>query len=641
MEHPFFINPNSNRAEAIRWLSIAEKLLNNRDLVGCKSFATRARDSDPSLVQAEQILAIADTLLAGEKRINNQHFDWYGILQVPPNQSHDSEFIANQYRRLALLLNPQKNTLSFADQAFRLVVDAWSLLSNPFRKSLYDKELGFFLNLNPDPVPSAQNTTVSSVQQTSAFNVFPNSGREQQQIFFGSREQQPISSGQSVTFLSRDPVQPVTSMQQQPSSSREQQPQPQPVMFLNRDQQPPVTPVPAANRDPQPAVSYMPSSSREPVQISFGANQRQSEQPPVASLQSPATDHQRNKQPQLQTEGSVGNNHNLSGSSIGNANKDKDKEIRVEEPKSDIPSFWTACPYCYHMFEYPDAYVDCTMRCRNCKMAFQAIAIPSPPPITGGKEAYFCCWGFLPMGFSVADWERNRDRATSWSPFSPMFTCPRDGGGNEVSGVSPNYAAMGQKSGNTSGGFNTVGASKGGASHKNVTPRIYLDDDDDDVLVGLSDSGEESDEDWRDDNKRKKSKGMKGKGMKTLTPSRSTPKQQADKGKNAKVNTGDNSQDGLRIQSGGRVAAESSKKGVVSNTRRQSGRIAKDCGKLDLNVELSNEVEEHPPGMDGQGNGAGRGEDDNIGIGFFEGLDEFLSSLPILNVVGEDKVKAA
>nr|GLL23807.1 uncharacterized protein LOC109190627 [Ipomoea trifida] len=639
MEHPFFMNPNSNRAEAIRWLSIAEKLLNNRDLVGCKSFATRARDSDPSLVQAEQILAIADTLIAGEKRINNQHIDWYGILQVAPNQSHDSEFIANQYRRLALLLNPQKNTLSFADQAFRLVVDAWSLLSNPFRKSLYDKELGFFLNLNPDPVPSAPNT-VSSVQQPSGFNVFPNSSREQQQIFFGSREQQPISSGQSVTFLSRDPVQPVTSMQQ-PSSSREQQPQPQPqpqpVMFLNRDQQPPVTPVPAANRDPQPPVTFMPSSSREPVQISFGASQRHSEQPPVVvSLQSPATDHQRNKQPQQQTEGSVGNNnHNLSGSSIGNANK----ETEVEEPKSDIPSFWTACPYCYHMFEYPDAYVDCTLRCRNCKMAFQAIAISSPPPIIDGKEAYFCCWGFLPLGFSVPNWERNRDRATSWSPFSPMFTCPRGGTGNEASGVSANYAAMGQKSGNTSGGFNSVGASKGGASHKSVTPRIYVDDDDDDddVLVGLSDSGEESDEDWHGE-KRKKSKSLKGKGMKTLTPNRSTPKQQADKGKNAKGNTGENSQDGLRIQSGGRLAAESSKKGVVSNTRRQSGRIAKDYGKLDLNVEFSNEVEEHPPGMDGLGNGAVRGEDDNI---FFEGLDEFLSSLPILNVVGEDKVKAA
>lgn len=29
------------------------------------------------------------------------------------------------------------------------------------------------------------------------------------------------------------------------------------------------------------------------------------------------------------------------------------------------------------------------------------------------------------------------------------------------------------------------------------------------------------------------------------------------------------------------------------------------------------------------------------GLGFFEGLDEFLSSLPILSVVNDDKVKAS
>ena len=59
-------------------------------------------------------------------------------------------------------------------------------------------------------------------------------------------------------------------------------------------------------------------------------------------------------------------------------------------------------------------------------------------------------------------------------------------------------------------------------------------------------------------------------------------------------------------------------------------------GKLDLNVEFSNEVEEP---VHGAGEGNGNAEDNIEGIGFFEGLDEFLSSLPILNVVADDKVK--
>ncbi|RAL39610.1 unnamed protein product [Cuscuta campestris] len=637
MEHPFFINANSNRAEAIRWFSIAEKLLNTRDLLGSRSFATRARDCDPTLLQAEQIIAIADTLLAGEKRINNQHCDWYGILQVPPNQRHDGDFIANQYHRLALLLSPNKNNFPLADQALRLVVEAWSLLSNRFRKSLYDEEIGFFLTLNQEPAPPPP------ASQPSAFNVFPNSGREQQQqqMLFASREQQPMSAGQS--FLTS-----MQQQQQQSSSSRGQQP----GMFLNRDQQQQVTSIPSLNRDPQPPETYIPSSTREPHMISFGSSPDRGEQLRAASVQDPPPDHHRNTQPQY--EGFVGNtNDNIFGSSIDDE-ANKEKEMKVDEPKIDIPSFWTACPYCYHMFEYPDVYVDCTLRCRNCRMAYQAIATSSPPPIIDGKDAYFCCWGFIPLGFSVADWERNRNRATSWSPFSPMFTCPINGGKNGVSGgKTANYTAVGQKDGNSSGGFHSVRAPKGGsAGQKNVTPRM----DDGGGHLGSGggcgendepvDSGGVSNEDWHDGRARKKARNVNEKGVNVMTPpSRSVQKHQAENGKNGNGNNttgGKKSLDGLQVQGGGRVTTEATKKGIVGNARRQFGRIARDYGKLDLNVEFSNDGEDHQYGMGGRGHGTGRGVDDNIeGIGFFEGLDEFLSSLPILNVVGEDKVKAA
>ena len=82
---------------------------------------------------------------------------------------------------------------------------------------------------------------------------------------------------------------------------------------------------------------------------------------------------------------------------------------------------------------------------------------------------------------------------------------------------------------------------------------------------------------------------------------------------------------------------ESSKKAALGGSRRRG---AGNLGKLDLNVEFSNEVEEPSRGVrDREGNAAGHAEDNIEGIGFFEGLDEFLSSLPILNVVADDKVK--
>nr|GMD02740.1 uncharacterized protein LOC109165051 [Ipomoea batatas] len=617
MEHPFFIT-NPNRTEALRWLTIAEKLLANRDLMGSKSFATRAQESDPTMVHGEQILAVIDTLIAGDKLMNNQ-FDWYGILQVPPNLAHDSEFIATQYRRLALLLNPQKNNFPFADQAFRLVLDAWNLLSNPFRKSVYDKELGFFINLNPNPVPSVQ----QQQQPPSAFSVVPNSGRDQQQqMFFVSREQQqPFTTGQPLTFLSREPVQTVTFLQQ-PNTGRDQQPPPppQPVTFLSRDPPPPVTSVPSLNVDQLPTVAYMPGSSSEPQPFSFTPSSGRAQPqppppppppPPVAPTES-STVYQQRDEPSLQQNEGFETNYRSGGST--------DNEDEADEPKDDIPSFWTACPYCYHMFQYPEAYVDCTLRCQNCKMAFQAVAISSPPPIIDGKEAYFCCWGFLPLGFSVSIWEKYKGQATTWTPFSPMFNCPQTGGKNGFTGGNVYHSVGGQGIGSNVSGFGGGGVKK-----------------------ELSDSSEESDEDWSNgyNKKRKKAKSLKGKGVGTGTPNRTAMKQQADNGNNVKDNAGDNFQDGVTVRSGARLPAELRKKGVTSNTRRQSGRIAKDYGKLDLNVEFSNEVEEPPPGMNGQVDETGREDDGIEGNGFFEGLDEFLNSLPILNAVGDDKVKAA
>ncbi|KAL5102379.1 hypothetical protein RYX36_006706 [Vicia faba] len=84
------------------------------------------------------------------------------------------------------------------------------------------------------------------------------------------------------------------------------------------------------------------------------------------------------------------------------------------------------------------------------------------------------------------------------------------------------------------------------------------------------------------------------------------------------------------------VNAEASKKVVPGSSKK----VAVNLGKLDLNVECSNEAEEPSLGVGKrEGNATGNAEDNIEGIGFFEGLDEFLSSFPILNAVADDKVK--
>lgn len=645
MELPFFTSGSSSsattRAEALRWLAISEKLLAGRDLVGSKSFAGRAREFDPSLLYADQIIAVADTLLAGDKRINNQH-DWYSILQLAGHQTHDSELIASQYRKLALLLNPQKNKLPYADHAFNLVVNAWSILSNPSRKSLYDNELMSHLGVNS--VSSGFNPITTGVTREHVnfqpfeinFQVMPQ--HQQQQGMVREQVSQPIPQH----AMSREHVHLSQQLPQQ-NVNREPVGQPLSQLNLSREQvrQPPPQPQPQAHPHPHP---QMPPQVQQQVQ----------------------TQSQPQPQPQQKKDYWMGSNvtHNFTGTfenstanANANANNDDDvsgntnnatenvenSEDRVDERRLDDASddgelsFWTACPYCYYMYEYPSVYAECALKCQTCKKAFQAVPLPSPPPIVEGQEAYFCCWGLMPLGVSMEILERNK-KGGNWTPFSPMFTCPRGFGRSGDTRNANNFRGWNGNNVNNSAPRST-GSNVGGRMHS--APKVFVDEDE--VFVEISGSSEESDDDWQNQkNSQKRKKTTKGvKKTASVTPSKISKKFQVDKGKNVNGREGDHVevlQEGVDVPAVS--VAESSKKGAALNTRRQSARVA-NFSKLDLNVEFSNDAEE-PVRRGNQGNGAARGEEDIIeGSGFFEGLDEFLSSLPILNVVGDDKVKAA
>ncbi|XP_023914852.1 chaperone protein dnaJ 49 [Quercus suber] len=143
-----------NRAEAERLLGISEKLLQTRDLTGSRDFAILAQETEPLLDGSDQILAVTDVLLAAEKRMNNHH-DWYSILQLD-RRSDDQELIKKQYRRLALLLHPDKNKFPLADQAFKLVADAWAVLNDTAKKALYDNELTLFSKVDLTSVLQAK-----------------------------------------------------------------------------------------------------------------------------------------------------------------------------------------------------------------------------------------------------------------------------------------------------------------------------------------------------------------------------------------------------------------------------------------------------------------------------------------------------
>ncbi|KAE8702201.1 Chaperone DnaJ-domain superfamily protein, putative isoform 1 [Hibiscus syriacus] len=656
---------DGNTTEAERWLSIAEKLLVSRDLHGTRTFAIRARETAPVL--ADQILAVTDTLLAAQS--NPQ--DWYGILQLVP-LTQSMEVVASQYRKLSLLLNYGKNGLSFADQAFRCVSEAWSVLSNTSKKAIYDNELRF---LPFGPVSQfgqqyhhqqqQQQAQFQQPPQTQTLFMQPPPPKETQTLFM----QQPPKETQTLFMQPPAPKETQTLFMQPPTHPppKETQPlsmQPPAPPPLKETQtlfmQPPVPPPP---KETQTLFMQTPKETqtlfaiRSPTnsckdgnaafegggQLGLNNNQPEATRPAESTWSVQMNQIGLAGPSQINPSGPVGSSHISRSepthtSQVNRPEPTQASQVNLPEPtrtsqvnkvgiasssefnrtepiqrveikqkplppppppppppaadhtrtesngatgridstrpsqatESERPTFWTACPYCYILYEYPKMYEDCTLRCqaKNCRRAFHAVVI-QPPPVNG-NDTHFCCLGFFPLGFSGKD--KNE---------------------GEI--------------------FDSSGPSE--------------DDDDDD-------------DEWKKYERKKKAKNAKGKGSAGRKPKKA-PSETADKGSNQQVSAAYSAKlNGVPVAPEGQLTAESSRQGVTINGRKQMVKGAKSLGKLDLNVEFSNEVEE-PVARRSEGNHAGIGEDDNIeGNGFFEGLDEFLSSLPILSNVGDEKVKS-
>lgn len=125
-----------NKEEAIRAREIAERKLAEKDFVGAKKFSLKAQSLFPRLEGIPQILTILEVYFASENKVNGET-DWYGVLGVNPFA--DDEAIRKQYRMLALLLHPDKNKSIGADGAFKLLSEAWSLLSDKSKRSAYNQ----------------------------------------------------------------------------------------------------------------------------------------------------------------------------------------------------------------------------------------------------------------------------------------------------------------------------------------------------------------------------------------------------------------------------------------------------------------------------------------------------------------------
>ncbi|KAL5995356.1 hypothetical protein ACLOJK_025414 [Asimina triloba] len=125
-----------NKEEALRAKAIAEKKMHNKDFVGARKIALKAQQLFPELENISQMLSVCNVHCAAQMKVSGSEMDWYGILQI--EQMADEASIKKQYRKLALLLHPDKNKFSGAEAAFKLIGEAHGVLADQAKRSLYD-----------------------------------------------------------------------------------------------------------------------------------------------------------------------------------------------------------------------------------------------------------------------------------------------------------------------------------------------------------------------------------------------------------------------------------------------------------------------------------------------------------------------
>ncbi|KAL3834189.1 hypothetical protein ACJIZ3_008925 [Penstemon smallii] len=129
-----------NKEEAMRAKTICEEKFEKKDFAGAKKFALKAQALYPILDGISHMLTTLDVYISAENKISGE-VDWYGVLGLNP--SANDEEIKKQYRKLALLLHPDKNKSPGADGAFKLISQAWSLLSDKANRLAYNQRRGF------------------------------------------------------------------------------------------------------------------------------------------------------------------------------------------------------------------------------------------------------------------------------------------------------------------------------------------------------------------------------------------------------------------------------------------------------------------------------------------------------------------
>uniref|UniRef100_A0A7N0TX18 J domain-containing protein n=1 Tax=Kalanchoe fedtschenkoi TaxID=63787 RepID=A0A7N0TX18_KALFE len=194
-----------NKDEAIRARDIAQMKMQNNDFAGAKRFALKAQQLYANLDSISMILAVCEVHCSAQNKMIGSAMDWYEVLQV--EKITDEATIKKQYRKLALLLHPDKNKFAGAEAAFKLIGEANRVLSDKIMRSAFDMKVKASMKISaslskPPFQPSSGSSSANKQihrQQSTKDSV------NQQSTVNGPRQKPPIFRPDSVKFWTRCP----------------------------------------------------------------------------------------------------------------------------------------------------------------------------------------------------------------------------------------------------------------------------------------------------------------------------------------------------------------------------------------------------------------------------------------------------
>ncbi|CAK9153234.1 unnamed protein product [Ilex paraguariensis] len=139
---------DQDQAEAVRLKTLAEQKYSSSNLKSALKYAKRAHRLHPTVDGLPEMLTAFKILRTATKPTNitttidggvRNTPDYYKILQIEPF-SHINT-IKKQYKKLALTLHPDKNPFVASEEAFKLVGEAFRVLSDKIRRKEYDMKL--------------------------------------------------------------------------------------------------------------------------------------------------------------------------------------------------------------------------------------------------------------------------------------------------------------------------------------------------------------------------------------------------------------------------------------------------------------------------------------------------------------------